>query len=186
MQRRVYLFHPSPNTQNTMLSLLTLMVFLVRTPLDFTCDELVSVTVWSVETKPLTFAAFASFETLPLMFSTSHVASSIRWLSPVVSRSAATVPWFTLVHHVLLILDVKVGIWVATCWLPRKIQRIWYILCSHQCCRRCWATHSWSSTSIASSGSCRPAWWQVVINCVRTSSPVVCVGSFVLLPATNP
>ena len=32
------------NTQNTMLSLLTLMVFLVRTPLDFTCDELVSVT----------------------------------------------------------------------------------------------------------------------------------------------
>lgn len=31
------------NTQNTMLSLLTLKVFLVRTPLDFTCDELVSV-----------------------------------------------------------------------------------------------------------------------------------------------
>ncbi len=150
------------NTQNTMLSLLTLMVFLVRTPLDFTCDELVSVTV-CVETKPLPLK-LCLFSTL------SHVASSIRWLSPVVSRSAATVPWFTLVHHVLLIFDVKVGIWVATCWLPRKIQRIWYILCSHQCCRRCWATHSSSSTSIASSGSCRPAWWQVVIDCVRTSS----------------
>ena len=114
------------NAQNAMLSLLTLMVFLVRTPLDFTCDELVSVTQSGRISGRLkrwneAFAAFDAFETLPLRFhnvSTLSPArflfrctSSIRWLSPVVSRSAATVPWFTFVHHLPLIRSQFHGMW---------------------------------------------------------------------------